>query len=77
MPSCSPELEKQIQELFPNDKDLEASCLRFLKSQGYKLRRDWQWDAPEKVYAPADMTRAENLCVNYMIDEWDFGGVVI
>ena len=50
----------------------EDKAIAFLKAAGYKLRRDWLWVKPGPSYAP---TNDEIEAMDFLIYEWDFGGI--
>jgi hypothetical protein len=72
MPSGPPELHK-----YWCDKDPEgcgdAAAIEYLGRQGYKLTKEWFWIPPTPDHEP---TEEENKALNYLVWEWDFGGVV-
>ena len=46
--------------------------IEWLEKQGFKLRKDWRWQAP----AGREPTQEEIRAVCFLVDEWDFGGIV-
>lgn len=74
MPQASDELRAKMQEYF-NDPVDDQGPMAFLKSQGYTLRRDYHWDAPEHVKDYGDMTEKEFHCLLFLVHEWDMGGL--
>jgi len=66
MPQASEELRAQ----FPGG-DAEAS--KVLKAAGYVLTPDWEWRKPSPEHVP---TPRESLAAAYLIDEWDYGGII-
>lgn len=65
MPSAAPELQAQ----WPGG-DNEA--MGHLENSGYRLTREWTWIPPKADYAATDRDLS---AINYLVDEWDFGGV--
>jgi hypothetical protein len=65
MPQASPELAAE----WPG---FDAQAMAHLRASGFKLRDDWTWKLPRSDYqsTPTDIS-----AVNYLMDEWDFGGV--
>jgi hypothetical protein len=51
----------------------DRAAIRFLENAGYRLRSDWMWIKPTEAHAPTDR---EVDAVKFLIDEWDFGGIV-
>lgn len=65
MPSTTPELRAK----FP-DGDHEAQ--QVLRDGGYRLTRGWEWVHPlDKL-----PTERERDAIVYLIEEWDFGGLI-
>ena len=77
MPQTSPEVRAAIDALLgPNTsdqlmQDVSAEC--FLKKRGWVLTDKWAWIMPQPSHQPDE---DELLCVQYLIEEWDFGGIV-
>lgn len=71
MPSGPPELHEEWCNRSPTgDGDFEA--MRYLRKRGYKLTDKWFWVAPSRYHTPS---AKENSAINYLMWEWDFGGV--
>jgi hypothetical protein len=49
----------------------DAEAIKFLEDAGYKLTRDWEWIKPVG-HTP---TERELDAIDYMCNEWDFGGI--
>jgi hypothetical protein len=49
-------------------KDSEA--LSFLYSQGYEMTREWEWIPPKR-----EPTEREIDAIDYLVEEWDYGGI--
>jgi hypothetical protein len=64
MPSTTPERRAR----WPGG-DCEA--IGYLESRGFKLTHDWLWLGPRK-----DLTCREQDALIYLIEEWDYGGVI-
>ena len=47
-------------------------AIAFLKRRGYSLRPDWMWEMPTGHMIASQ----EQDAILYLIEEWDFGGVV-
>jgi len=45
--------------------------IRFLTTRGFTLTRQWEWIAPDR-----DIAEDEGEVIAFLVDEWDFGGVV-
>lgn len=52
---------------------MDHQAIKFLKDQGYTLQRNWFWTLPTLSHIP---TIKENDAILYLIQEWDFGGIV-
>ena len=50
----------------------DEKATAFLEQEGFVLNPTWEWTPPERP-----MTAEEWSAVFFMIDEWDFGGVVV
>lgn len=77
MPQTSPEVQDAIDQLLGPSNDREplmqdVSAVNFLKARGWVLTPQWCWKMPEGHEPTSD----ELLCVQYLIEEWDFGGIV-
>jgi hypothetical protein len=70
MPQASQELRDEWWH--DGDEDPIKRAVKFLQAAGYKFNRDWTWTAPQP---PRDMADKEARAIQYLIDEWDFGGV--
>jgi hypothetical protein len=66
MPQASPELRAE----WPGG-DNEA--ISYLEGQGFTLTKQWDWIKPTADHA---ISEREGSAIDYLIDEWDFGGVV-
>jgi hypothetical protein len=47
--------------------------MRFLERQGYVLTKDWEWRKPSPSHV---ITTEEADAIQFLTDEWDFGGVI-
>lgn len=72
MPSASPELRARMQKRF-GDPISDMGPMQFLESRGYALTRDWCWSKPGLVLA--EVPEDELECIQFLADEWDFGGI--
>ncbi len=52
---------------------MDSEAMEFLEGQRYVLRRDWHWTRPTPDHEVTD--RGEDAIL-YLIQEWDFGGLV-
>lgn len=71
MPTASDELRARMERYFGNPIS-EIGPIAFLKSHGYSLRFDWQWEKPVPAH---NISEDEYHCLRFLIEEWDFGGV--
>ena len=51
----------------------DATAISYLKERGFRLLPEWQWLAP---IGRTDATEEEADAILYLIEEWDFGGLV-
>lgn len=72
MPQASDELRGLMDKLFNNGGINDHEPTEFLKSRGYKLRSDWQWELPSTDH---HITEQEELCLRFLVEEWDFGWI--
>lgn len=75
MPQATAELQQLMKERF-GDPISDAGPIKFLEDAGYKLMRGWQWEPKTGVKVLKDMTQPEWECLLFLIQEWDFGGLV-
>lgn len=64
MPSATDELR----DAFPGGAD---EAIEVLSAAGYKLTRAWTWIPPRDH----DPTKRELDAIEYLFQEWDFGGI--
>lgn len=63
-----PQASAELRAAWPEG---DGQAIEHLEGRGYRLRRDWQWDAlGVEGYAEADAS-----AIQYLIDEWDYGGI--
>jgi hypothetical protein len=72
MPQASDELTEEIARICGDASD--HAVVAFLEQRGWTLDREWQWHKSGQTYQT--MPQDEYLAVLFMIDEWDYGGVV-
>lgn len=70
MPQTSDCMRALMLKWFGNEID---GPVLFLESHGYVLRSDWRWDKPCSSHS---ISYEEFQCIRFLIEEWDFGGVV-
>ena len=75
MPQASDELRAQMKKRF-GDPINDTGPMEFLKGAGYTLTPDWRWKAKAGVQLLRDMTRDEFECLLFLVQEWDFGGLI-
>jgi hypothetical protein len=71
MPTTSDERRGTMLRFF-RDPISEYGPIKFLKSHGFKLRRDWYWEKPTPSHTISD---DEYECLAFLVEEWDFGGI--
>lgn len=70
MPQASEELRR---EWMASDADSDAVACRYLEAQGYRQTREWQWIKPKPDHV---ITEKEGRALQFLFEEWDYGGVV-
>lgn len=65
MPSSTPERQARWKD--------DSNATAFLTDRGYKLTREWEWVLPTPDHVP---TEDEIDAINYMVEEWDYGGLI-
>lgn len=75
MPSASDELRDRMGQRF-GDRIDDRGPIRFLMAASYEAREDFCWGARPGVRTEDDITPEEAECILFLIEEWDFGGVV-
>lgn len=50
----------------------DTDAIQFLRERGYRLRPNFTWAAPPGCVVP---TSEESSALEYLWDEWDFGGL--
>jgi hypothetical protein len=73
MPQASEELRAKMEEYFGDPIDT-AGPIKFLIDAGYDLTNDFMWQ-PKLEKRASGSTEKELECINFLIDEWDFGGI--
>lgn len=65
-----PQASEELREKWGID---EQKASKFLESHGFKLTKDCQWQAPPEH----TITEEEWSAIEFLIDEWDFGSLVL
>lgn len=73
MPTSSDELRDLMGLLFDGERISDTPPTKFLEARGYTLRGDWCWELPTPTHS---ITEKEMLCLRFLIEEWDFGGII-
>lgn len=55
----------------------DSNAVAYLQRQGYVLNRNWLWEPPPRIKSWSDVAVLEEDAVIYLIEEWDYGGVLI
>lgn len=71
MPQASDDLRDLMKLIHKNDGVSDAEPIKYLEDRGYKLTKRWDWIVPKDHH----ITEKEELCIRFLRDEWDFGGV--
>lgn len=75
MPQARPELRLRMGELF-GDPISDVGPTQFLLLQGFALTPGYTWMPPIDRPKWDQLTDDEQDCVRFLIEEWDFGGVI-
>lgn len=51
----------------------DGPVIKFLEAAGYRMTRTFFWVLPTPDHVP---TEKEYSAIDFLIDEWDFGGIV-
>lgn len=49
----------------------DSPIREWLEEQGYRLRTDWCWQAPDRPPTPKELR-----AIQFLIDEWDYGPIL-
>lgn len=52
---------------------MDQEAIHFLEIAGYKLTTYWGWNKPTPNHKP---TERERDAIIYLIEEWDFAGII-
>lgn len=74
MPQSSDDMHELMNYYF-GDPIEDSGPIKFLEERGYKLTLKWTWQSPKRDQAHW-ITLKEELCIRFLQEEWDFGGVV-
>lgn len=72
MPQTSDEMRELMSLLFGGSGIDDSAPVKFLLSRGYVLTHSWLWRLPN---ADHNITEKERLCLRFLIEEWDYGGL--
>ena len=75
MPQTSRELWLKMEARFGPD-SYDAGPIKYLEDAGYTLTRKWAWEPKPGVIVAAQMAEDELDCMVYLIEEWDFDGLL-
>jgi hypothetical protein len=70
MPQASDE-DRELAEKYFGDPISDAGPMRFLEEQGFFLDQGWRYRKNAKW---EDLSDKERFAINFLCDEWDFGG---
>lgn len=51
----------------------ESTAVKYLQDAGYRQTRGWRWRLPNPDHTP---TAKELSAIQFLMDEWDMGGIV-
>lgn len=72
MPQASDELRAKMGAYFGDEID-DGPPMRYLTENGWELTEQWEWRKPNPFWEPSEK---EFDCIDFLIDEWDMGGIV-
>ena len=52
---------------------MDRQATNYLKDKGYRLTSTFRWESPTDDY---EVTEEEEDAMIYLIEEWDYGGIV-
>ena len=76
MPQATEELRNLMKKRF-GDPISEQGPIKYLRDAGYKLTEHWEWEPKLGVSDLEGMSRDEFECLLFLVQEWDFGGLVL
>jgi hypothetical protein len=69
MPTASDELRAEF--LDENGRHSDKAAIQHLESRNFKRVNSWWWKPPDNhIFTKRDLD-----AVNYLVDEWDWGGL--
>lgn len=71
MPQATDTLRRRVAQIVSDDSLDTEPVIKFLQARGYVLLQSWEWRRPTEHHEP---TVDELDCLQFLIDEWDFGG---
>lgn len=74
MPQATDELRNEMERLFGDPVD-DQGPIAFLQKAGFSLTGQYEWRPPEGVKHWSELTDDQRLCIDFLCDEWDFGGL--
>ena len=75
MPQATAELQQLMEKRF-GDPVSDEGPTKYLEDAGYVLTPTWLWTPKPGVTDLKGMTRDEFECLLFLVQEWDFGGLV-
>lgn len=75
MPQASDGLHDLMDSYF-GDPVGDSGPINYLIESGYTLRRDGHWVPKPGVSDYGHMTEKEYHCLAFLVQEWDYGGLV-
>lgn len=73
MPQATDKLRERMFQLFGSSTD-EQGPMDFLIDAGFVLTPDWTW-RKSGVTELWEMSSDEFACLQFLVEEWDFGGL--
>lgn len=71
MPQASEDLRSLMFLMFGSSIS-EGKPVNYLVQKGYVLTKNYEWKLPKPDHFIGEK---EELCIRFLIDEWDFGGI--
>lgn len=71
MPQASDDLRARMFRYFGDEID-DVGPIEFLQSHGFVCTKGWEWIKPCESHT---ISEDESWCLQFLIEEWDFGGL--
>lgn len=75
MPQCSDEILEEYMRLGGAGPEDDEFALNYLTVHGWRLTPGLDWIPPAGVESADQVTNEEAVCIEFLAQEWDYGGV--